>query len=331
MKRVLLLCLLLSLVSCGNFSGSLPKVKDVCSVMNDVAFMRYCYTKFDVNKDGKVSMEEAASVYNMDCSLISDEVVSLKGIEYFANLTSINCTGCEKLKTVDLSLNQKITDIPKDAFLGCGSLESIILPKTLISIGDRAFQLCNLESILIPEQVEVIGDEAFSYNSSKIDSVVIPDKVKRIGRGVFYGSEINYFKGRGVSSDGCCLLDDGMLIAFRGNRNMTTYRFPEDVHFIEYKSFDYSVSGLKELIIPATVECISDLAFENASSLISVKFEGLTPPKFFSSWGLGTEKLYFPTAYMTRDFKMYVPEASVAEYKNHPALQTYAKFIVGYK
>lgn len=33
----------------------LPDPNDVCSCMDDIIFMQYCYDNFDVNKDGKVS------------------------------------------------------------------------------------------------------------------------------------------------------------------------------------------------------------------------------------------------------------------------------------
>ena len=38
---------------------SLPKMldpDDVCTSMDDLNFMKYCYENFDVNKDGKVSL-----------------------------------------------------------------------------------------------------------------------------------------------------------------------------------------------------------------------------------------------------------------------------------
>jgi hypothetical protein len=42
------------------------------------------------------------------------------------------------------------------------SLERILLPETIESIGARAFYNCNaLESLTIPEAVKTIGDEAF--------------------------------------------------------------------------------------------------------------------------------------------------------------------------
>lgn len=35
----------------------IKQVDDVCTQMDDINFMKYCYDNFDVNKDGIVSME----------------------------------------------------------------------------------------------------------------------------------------------------------------------------------------------------------------------------------------------------------------------------------
>ena len=43
----------------------LPDPNDVCSCMDDIIFMQYCYDNFDVNKDGKVSKIEASAVANI--------------------------------------------------------------------------------------------------------------------------------------------------------------------------------------------------------------------------------------------------------------------------
>ena len=39
---------------------------DVCSCMDDLVFMQYCYENFDVNKDGEVSKTEANAVTKID-------------------------------------------------------------------------------------------------------------------------------------------------------------------------------------------------------------------------------------------------------------------------
>ena len=62
----------------------LPDPDDVCSAMNDINFMSYCYEKFDVNKDGRVSINEANAVKEINTTGLIIE--NLIGVERFPNL-----------------------------------------------------------------------------------------------------------------------------------------------------------------------------------------------------------------------------------------------------
>lgn len=126
---------------------ALPDPDDVCSCMDDVVFMKYCYENFDVNKDGKVSKTEANAVTKID--LTGADVKTLTGIGYFPNLEIIICKNCSRLATADLSLNLKITTVVKEAFYECVSLTSIILPASLKEIKERAFYCSQYQPISI--------------------------------------------------------------------------------------------------------------------------------------------------------------------------------------
>lgn len=87
----------------------LPNLDDVCSAMDDLDFMKYCYENFDVNKDGKVSILEANAVEKIEiCG-----VKSLEGIQYFSNLKELYL--CDEshdkggnLTALDISKNIKL-------------------------------------------------------------------------------------------------------------------------------------------------------------------------------------------------------------------------------
>lgn len=93
--------------------NTLKDVDDVCTKMDDSNFMKYCYDNFDVNHDGKVTMQEAAAVKRMDT--IDSRSSSLKGIEFFTGLevliccgqglTSLNVSGNKALKYIDCDGN----------------------------------------------------------------------------------------------------------------------------------------------------------------------------------------------------------------------------------
>ena len=116
----------------------LEAVEDVCTKMDDLNFMAYCYENFDVNGDAKVSMSEASAVTVIECNSAS----SFSGIEYFSgletfksssvtsvefgynvNLSSVDCSG-SSLTTVDLRYNSLLADI---TFSYCRDLVKILL------------------------------------------------------------------------------------------------------------------------------------------------------------------------------------------------------------
>lgn len=63
-------------------------------------------------------------------------------------------------------------------------LESVILPQSLETIGERAFYMCNrLKTIELPDGLKVIGSEAF--RQSGLTEIIIPNSVTSIGSGAF--------------------------------------------------------------------------------------------------------------------------------------------------
>lgn len=85
---------------------SLPDPNDVCSAMDDLKFMEYCYKNFDINGDGKVSKAEAEAVRGME--IRNYDINSLKGIAYFPNLQALFCPS-QDLTSLDISKNTALT------------------------------------------------------------------------------------------------------------------------------------------------------------------------------------------------------------------------------
>ena len=68
----------------------------------------------------------------------------------------------------------------------CTSLTSIVIPNSVVSIGDGAFSDCSsLSNIVIPDSVTAIGNFAF-WGCSSLSNIVIPDSVTAIGDYAFY-------------------------------------------------------------------------------------------------------------------------------------------------
>lgn len=322
---------------------ALPDPDDVCSCMDDLYFMDYCYTNFDVNKDGKVSKVEAEAVGTMPISYQSRNVTSLKGIGYFANLRELDC-GYTSLTEVDLSQNKKLTKIN---FSHCSDLEHITLPDAPILIRYEIFDDC-----------------------TNLTSVTIPNGVTSVESGIFCGcSNLQSFKGKFASSDNRCLImDDGTLVAF-APAGLTEYTIPKSVTSIGNSVFSscnnltnitipnsvtsigdwafcrcsslrriitipnsvtlignyafYRCSSLRSIIIPTSVTSIGDRAFEYCDSLEEIYCMPSTPPS------LGGDYEEFPYHVFPFYANINVPTKSVNAYKTAEDWKEYADQIVG--
>ena len=113
-NNILFIFIVLLFIGCTvDELAPLPKVDDVCTVMNDTIFRNYCHRNYDLNKDGKVSMDEAKNIKSINLYYMS--IRSLKGIEYFSGLDTLNCSlnhiltldvsRCKSLSVLDCSQN----------------------------------------------------------------------------------------------------------------------------------------------------------------------------------------------------------------------------------
>ena len=127
-------------------------------------------------------------------------------------------------------------------------LAQVIIPNSVICIGDHAFSGCCLTSIDIPDELMSIGKWAFSYNS--LHSVIIPQSVKHIGKGAF----------------GSC----GSLIRINVNNENKFYDSRNDSNAIIEKKSNTLIVGCQNTIIPNNVKSIGEWAFAGCCNLSSI-------------------------------------------------------------
>ena len=126
----------------------------------------------------------------------------LAGYDY-ANIESLKITGVlndvdflfiyrmmPNLKNLDIA-EVNITALPIQAFYKSTNVENLILPNTLITIGEEMFYQSKLKTVVIPANATTIGNSAFEQCASLI-SIDIPANVETIGTAVFWNCIYNH-------------------------------------------------------------------------------------------------------------------------------------------
>lgn len=116
-------------------------------------------------------------------SSINGITVKTIGNEAFININSNNNT---KLNSV--LIPNSIISIGNDAF-AYNQLTNVVIPDSVLTIGDRAFYVNQLTDLIIGKSVAKIGVNAFGNN--KLTNLVIPNTVTIIGVGAFSSNRLN--------------------------------------------------------------------------------------------------------------------------------------------
>ena len=223
-----------------------------------------CITAFDTNGDGELSYAEAAAVTDLSqMKLTKKTFKSFDEFQYFTGVTSIPDRYFREIGIKSIILPRSLKSIGDGAFLVCSSLQSITLPESVTSIGGNAFRGCSsLQSITLSESVTSIGDGAFAYCSS-LQSITLPESVTSIGGNAFRGcSSLQSI----TLSESVTSIGDG---AFAYCSSLQSITLPESVTSIGGSAFE-GCSSLQSITIPESVTSIGDSAFEGCSNLKSI-------------------------------------------------------------
>ena len=108
------------------------------------------------------------------------ENLTLKGLVKFTGTSQFApCSSTLKSVTIEVG----ITEIPASCFAGCSKIAEIVIPASVISIGDSAFSSTSLKNLVIPDGVQTIGVQAFY--GTQLTNVSIPASVMSIGENAF--------------------------------------------------------------------------------------------------------------------------------------------------
>lgn len=168
---------------------------------------------------------------------------------------------CSVLKNVGFGSN--VRNLPKEMFLNCTSLDTVVLPGTVWSIGERIFAGCSsLKQITIGSSISILPMGAFSGCTS-LESFVMPNTVSYVAQGLFQGctSLRSVTWSNQITSipewtfENCIALDSVV--------------FPAHINTIEYRAFG-NCTGLKSIVIPENITTVSPTAFFQCTELKEV-------------------------------------------------------------
>ena len=184
------------------------------------------------------------------CSGLTEVIWNARNVQDFQDNSSRPFSGCDRL--TDFVFGEEVEHIPDYLCYQLTSLNTIVIPNSVTSIGTNAFSFCSgLKTVTIPNSVTDIGDEAFYYCTG-LTEVTIPNSVTSIGSGTF---------------EDCS--------------GLKTVTIPNSVTDIGDEAF-YYCTGLKTVTIGNSVKSIGDKAFYHCSSLEHVTSKAVTPPQIWA-------------------------------------------------
>lgn len=122
----------------------------------------------------------------------------------------------------------KVTEIGEGVFRNCENIKEVILPKSILIIGEEAFSGCGLEKINIPNGVTMIREKAFQY--SQLKSIFIPPTLRKIERGTFWHTPLEKI----IISEGISEIQEG---AFAFCKSLKKIDLPQSVEVIGKEVF----------------------------------------------------------------------------------------------
>ena len=222
----------------------------------------------------------------------------------YANIESLKITGVlndvdflfiyrmmPNLKNLDIA-EVNITALPTQAFYNSKNVEHLILPNTLITIGEEMFYQSDLRSVVIPTNVTTVGYSAFKRCSS-LTTVTFEkeSQLKTIGGDYYYGAFSDCSSLTSIEIPAS--VETIEATAFKRCSKLTTVTFEKGSQLkiigggfdtnVGYRYIYGAFSELKNLMTVdmsacTQVEIIEECAFYNDPELRLFKVSTETPP-----------------------------------------------------
>lgn len=250
------------LLSESNLPTAKANVPSPVAVGDEITSGDYTYI---VNEDGTASIVRYSGTDEnlVIPSTLDEYTVTGIGFSSFASKNTIT----------SVIVPDSVIDIGETAFYNCDNLTSVTFLSTNIrSMGNRIFSNCdNLTSVILPGNLQSIPHQMFYY-CEKLESITIPESVTKIEYEAFAGclNLSSLILPQNISSIG--------ESAFSHCANLESVVIPNGVTVISNNTF-LGCTDLTSISIPQSVKNIFPKAFYNCNNLTTVYYDG-TPEEW---------------------------------------------------
>src|ERR1035437_4691553 len=233
------------------------------------------------------SLLTASDYYTINKLTVTGSIDSLDFviIHDMSALTVLDLSEAICIRIPSLNWNNSLCEIWKSS----NTLISIILPSSLISIGDNAFWDCkHLSFITIPSSVTSIELAAF-YGCISLKSINIPASVTNIEDLAFNGIDSIYVDSNNLvysAMNGVLFNKAKTTLLYYPISIKGSYSIPTSVKEIKNYAFNYC-NELTNISIPSSVTSIGFEAFSDCSGLTSIMIPpSVTSIGAYAFWGI---------------------------------------------
>lgn len=303
---------------------------DCCHTINGKACIGWTYLT-SVTISDNVTTLNGGSIFENTPRLSHLEIGS--GITSMTEARTFQNTGVSASTKPDLNLEANIgLSIANNVFY-YSYFNNVIFPKNC-TLGGNSFMNCSASTMSFGSGTKILdgNENACAFKSCRI-SIIDLNGVTKIGKYAFYGAggftsitipstvtEFNEFAFFGNPSLRSVTID------YASNATLGYYQFNSSQitsltigsHPTKIgDSMFYGCNKLTSIVIPSNISSIADSAFNGCSGLTSITVNSTTPPT------LGGTNVF----YNTNDCPIYVPDASVSEFKTSDKWSEYASRI----
>ena len=245
--------------------SSLTQINTECAVTIGESAFEGCSGLLQVH-------QEATTIGNAafkDCTSLIDVSTNTYALETIGESAFENC--------VDLRLPLhnyvNLTTIRKNAFYNCKSLNSVVIPSSVTTMGD-AFNNCYLSSVTVNSKVVInaFTSSWVSHEINNLGAVIIPKDLTIPSNSKFQNATISPFN---ISTLYRTFENDThnyyyyRIVDSQGFPTLTTITIPEGITKISDYAFHNSIN-LTELTLPSTITEVGTSAFENCNKLKTI-------------------------------------------------------------